>query len=106
MELNNWVPIKMIVDTGADYTLLPLWLQSKLGMDLKRDCKRFKTSGVGGEQWVYLVSKRWKIKIGEWEENITLGFLNDNLVPPLLGRSHCLERIKVSFEDFMTTFGD
>ena len=104
-ELNNWVPVKMIVDTGADYTLLPLWLSSKLGVDLKQDCKKFKTSGVGGEQLVYLIQRRWKVKIGEWEENITLGFLNDNFVPPLLGRLHCLEKIKVSFENFTTTFG-
>jgi len=94
----------MIVDTGADYTLLPLWLYSKLGVDIKKDCNRLYTSGVGGKQLVYVLKGLWKIKLGEWESNIRLGFLNDNFVPPLLGRLDCLEKIKVCFENFKTVF--
>jgi len=102
--LNDWVPVKMIVDTGADYTLLPLWLYSKLGVDVKKDCNRFFTSGVGGKQLVFVLKELWKVKLGDWESNIRLGFLNDSFVPPLLGRLHCIERIKVCFENFKTVF--
>lgn len=103
-DLKAWVPVKMIVDTGADYTLLPLWLYSKLGVDIKKDCNHFYTSGVGGKRMVYVLKGLWKIKLGDWESNIRLGFLNDNFVPPLLGRLDCLEKIKVCFENFKTVF--
>ena len=64
IDLKAWVPVKMIVDTGADYTLLPLWLYSKLGVNIKKDCKKFYTAGVGGQQFVYVLKKLWKIKLG------------------------------------------
>lgn len=38
----------MIVDTGADYTLLPRFMAEKLGINLEKDCKDFTTFGVGG----------------------------------------------------------
>lgn len=103
-ELENWVPIKMIVDTGADYTLLPLWLYTKLGINIKKESRKFYAAGVGGNQLVYVLDKRWQIKLGQWETEIVLGFLNDNFVPPLLGRLDCLEKIKVCFEKFKTSF--
>ena len=43
----------MIVDTGADYTLLPRFLAPVLGIDLNKDCQKLKTSGVGGEERVF-----------------------------------------------------
>lgn len=103
-SLNDWVPVRMIVDSGADYTLLPLWLCTKLGIDVKRDCRKFRTAGVGGEQLVYVLDKRWKISLGKWENEVVLGFLNNDSVPPLLGRLQCLEKIQVCFKEFKTTF--
>lgn len=102
--LTNWVPVKMIVDSGADYTLLPKWLAAKFGIDLSKDCRRFDTRGVGGKQAVYVVKNGWKAKIGNWENKITLGFLADDSIPPLLGRLHFLEKLKVTFENFETIF--
>lgn len=102
--LRKWIPVKMVVDTGADYTLLPLWLSQKLGIDPKADCKKFETRGVGGSKLVFLVKNGWKAKLGSWEKNVSLGFLDDNDIPPLLGRHDFLERLKVTFEKFETKF--
>lgn len=102
--LVSWIPVKMVVDTGADYTLLPLWLSEKIGINLKKDCTKFLTRGVGGTQKVFLIKDGWKVKLGDWEKKVVLGFLADNDVPPLLGRLHFLENLKVTFENYKTIF--
>lgn len=101
-DLSDWFPVKMVVDTGADYTILPKWVAAKLGVNVKKDCRKFTTIGVGGRQNVYVVSGGWKVKLGEWEKIITLGFLGGNNIPPLLGRINCLELLKVTLENFTT----
>ena len=103
-KLTGWIPVKMVVDTGADYTLLPSWLAEKLGINLTKDCRRFATYGVGGKQNVYLAKKGWKARLGTWEKIVTLGFLGDDNVPPLLGRLHFSETFKVTFVDYKTKF--
>lgn len=103
-KLKNWIPIKMVVDTGADYTILPSWLAEKLGIHLSRDCRKFTTYGVGGKQAVYLAKNGCKVKLGSWEKKITLGFLKDNNIPPLLGRLQFSELLKVTFANYKTKF--
>ena len=46
--------ITMVVDIGADYTILPRREAALLGIDLNRDCTMHTTYGVGGVQKVYL----------------------------------------------------
>lgn len=80
----------MIVDTGADYTLLPRFMAAKLGIDLEKDCKVFTTYGVGGGERVYFLPKI-KVRLGSWKRTIPVGFLERNEVPPLMGRHLFLE---------------
>lgn len=89
-----WDTIALIVDSGADYTLLPRYFARFLGVNLKHDCERHPTSGIGGTEEVFLFRKM-PIKIGKWENKIPVGFLDHNEVPPLLGRQDCLEKIGV-----------
>ena len=86
----------MIVDTGADYTLLPRFMAPKLGVDLEKDCKIFNTYGIGGGERVYFLS-RIKVKLGNWERNIPVGFLERNEIPPLMGRHLFLETFEMLF---------
>ena len=44
----DWSEVWMVVDSGADYTLLPRFMAEELGVDLEKDCKIFSTFGVGG----------------------------------------------------------
>lgn len=100
----SWQPITMIVDSGADYTLLPKFLATSLGVNLLKDCRIITTQGVGGHSKVYLLKKKIEVRIGEYERKIPVGFLNSDSVPPLLGRQEFFETFKVLFNKFEVTF--
>lgn len=62
------------------------------------------TRGVGGESTVYLLKKKIKVRLGNYEREIPVGFLSKDDIPPLLGRQEFLETFRVVFENFETTF--
>lgn len=91
------VDVWMIVDTGADYTILPRHFSEKLRISLEHDCIKDVTFGVGGEQTVYFYKDRIKAKIGSLERDIPLAFFDGNEVPALLGRLGFLETFDTEF---------
>lgn len=91
-------PITMLVDTGADYTLLPRFLSASLGINLVKDCQKLKTSGVGGEETVFFCKEKITIRLGNWQRKISLGFLDDDFIPPLLGRHEFFETFRTVFD--------
>lgn len=100
----SWQGVTMLVDTGADYTLLPHFLAQLLGINLITDCKPIHTQGVGGTSKVYLLKKKITVKLGEAKREIPVGFLSSDYVPPLLGRQEFFESFKVVFEKLVVTF--
>lgn len=101
---NIWRRITMIVDTGADYTLLPKFLANVLGIDMVKNCRVLTTEGVGGKSKVYLVKDKVRVKIGEFTRKIPVGFLATDYIPPLLGRQEFFETFRVIFEKFQVQF--
>jgi hypothetical protein len=99
---NEWFPARMVVDSGADYTLFPKRFAEFLGIDLLNSCFAQTSTGIGGSETVYLYKKGIRIKIGDWEERIPVGFLERDDVPALLGRLKCLQKIGVSFRNHRT----
>lgn len=95
-QIQQWTEIWMIVDTGADYTLLPRYIADKLGVNLEKACKIFNTFGIGGGERVYFLPKI-KVKLGVWERTIPVGFLERNEIPPLMGRHLFLETFETLF---------
>lgn len=93
---NQWIESWMIIDTGADYSLLPRFMADQLGINLEKDCQVFYTRGIGGTEKVYL-KKNLKVKIGSWEKIVPVGFLDKDNIPPLLGRQGFLETFEVLF---------
>ncbi len=93
----------MIVDTGADYTLLPRYESENLGINLETECHPFLTEGVGGSETMYLL-KRCRVKLGERELFIPLGFLDRDNIPPLPGRQDFLETFRMTMDQHVTTF--
>lgn len=93
---NKWIPIEMLVDTGADYTMLPKRYADLLKIDLNVECFPSTTLGIGGSETVYLY-KNLLVKIGNWEKKIPLGFLERDDIPPILGRLQLLEILKLIF---------
>ncbi len=101
---NKWVTVRMIVDSGADYTLLPRYLAKRLQIDLEKGCQQITTHGVGGESFVYFLPKI-RVRLGKWERNIPLGFLDGDEVPPLLGRHLFMETFETLFSsDHLVSF--
>ena len=100
---NDWIPVEMVVDTGADYTLFPKKYAKVFGINLSKDAVEEKTAGIGGTEKVFLL-KKLKIRIGEISLSIPVGFLNRNDIPPLLGRLNCLEKIELIFKTKTTIF--
>jgi predicted aspartyl protease len=105
-KTDEWFPAEMVVDSGADYTLLPKRYAFYLGVDLEKDCKAETTLGVGGSETIYLYKEGITVKIGKWQKKIPVGFLERDDVPPLLGRLECLEVLKVTFDKKKTIFED
>lgn len=99
----RWLNYTMVVDTGADYTLLPSSAASDLKVDLKRECRKLETFGVGGSEVVYLAD-RFPVRINNLKMEIPVGFLGRDDIPPLLGRQDCLNRLDVLFSHFTTYF--
>ncbi len=93
----------MIVDTGADYTLLARVHAAILGVDLRKNCRRVATAGIGGTETVYLLP-RLRMRLGPWSRVIPVGFLDRDDVLPLMGRTGCLDTFDVRFARRRTTF--
>lgn len=104
VKMNGLLPTEMVVDSGADYTLLPNRYAFYLGIDLEKDCRAETTLGVGGSETIYLYKEGIVVKIGDWQKKIPVGFLERDDVPPLLGRLACLEVLKVTFDRRETVF--
>lgn len=100
-----WIPVWGIVDTGADYTLLPKGYAEKLGVNLKRDCKVYKTLGIGGQEKSYIYP-HGRIRMGQFERKAPIGFLERIDVPPLFGRQGFLETFELIFKNHETIFRD
>lgn len=96
-SIDKFVHIWMVVDTGADYTILPRHFSKKLRISLEKDCVKDTTLGVGGEQTVYFCKRKIRAKIGPLERDIPLAFLDSNEVPALLGRLGFLETFDTEF---------
>ncbi len=101
--ISDWTRITMVVDTGADYTILPRNEAINLGIDLLKDCVRFQTYGVGGKETVYL-RRSWKVKLGNIELSVPIGFLDTDDIPPLLGRQDFLEKLDIRLFRHTTSF--
>ena len=106
LRADKWREMWMIVDTGADYTLLPRYMAEHLEVDIEHDCKIFHTTGIGGTERVYLLPEI-QVRLGEFARVIPVGFIDRNEVPPLLGRHLFMETFEVYFSsDHKTYFSD
>lgn len=94
---NIWVNAWMIVDTGADYTIIPRHFSEKLRISLERDCFKDETFGVGGNQVIYFLKTKIQASLDHFDRKIPLAFFDNNEVPSLLGRLGFLETFNTEF---------
>jgi len=95
-DSQDWMKIRMLVDTGADYTLVPRFWAGFLGISLA-DSPREETTGIGGVQSVSFVNDV-EVKLGHLTRKIPVGFASSDKVPPLMGRHLFFETFTVGFE--------
>lgn len=98
----QWIACTMVVDTGADYCVLPARVALRLGIAL-RTCQRYTASGIGGQQAVFLC-RDVRLRLGRWELSVPVGIVERDDLPPLLGRYQCLDAFDLRFARFVTTF--
>ena len=92
----------MVVDTGADYCVLPSHIALRLGIVLAQ-CERFSAQGIGGKETIFL-HRGVRLRLGPWELRVMVGVVERDDLPPLLGRYRCLDRFDLRLCDFVTTF--
>lgn len=100
---NQWIRMRMVIDTGADYTVLPYSSADDLEIDLAKDCTVHTTHGVGGHVTIYLY-KGLTARVGNMTRVIPVGFLEHDDVPPLFGRHEFFETFRAIFENHTAIF--
>ena len=100
--LRQWIGCTMVVDTGADYCVLPLRVALTLGIDL-RTCQRHVAAGIGGQQTIFLC-RGVRLRLGPRAVSILAGIVERDDLPPLLGRYRCLDVFDLRLCHFVTTF--
>ena len=103
-RFKKWISYNMVVDTGADYTILPFSNAADLGVNFEKECSSFETRGIGGTETVYVLKRKVKIRIGDFVKKIPVGFLSQDDIPELLSRQGCLNNFAVLFSKFITSF--
>lgn len=96
-DLEIWTKVVMIVDTGADFSILPNHFAYDFRIDVEKDCIKSTTAGVGGEQSILLCKYPLKAKLENLERNIPIAFFDNDEVPALLGRLGFIETFNVEF---------
>ncbi|MBI4670613.1 MAG: retropepsin-like domain-containing protein [Chloroflexi bacterium] len=97
-----WLPIRMIVDTGADFSILPRSFALPLGVDLA-DCELQQTQGIGGNANLFLYRGQMA-RMGKYTRKIPIGFLDQEAGPALLGRHEFFETFRVIFAERQVKF--
>lgn len=92
-----WATVWLIVDTGADFTILPKYIASDLGISFKDDCIPDITRGIGGTQKIFLLKNKIEIKIGKISKTVPIAFFDSDEMPALMGRLGFIERFNVEF---------
>lgn len=94
---NSFVSSWMVVDSGADQSVLPKSIALRLNISLEKDCVKDITIGVGGTKNIYFMKTKIQATIGHFQKMVPIAFIESNDIPPLLGRLGFMEIFDVLF---------
>lgn len=92
---NQFRLFDFLVDSGADFTLLPRSLAAEIGLNLKQS-QISTTLGVEG-RGIKIYHAHITIQIGKWQDTIRCAFAAHDHIPPLLGRMDIFSRYNITF---------
>lgn len=91
----GWKMFDFLVDSGADFSVLPRSFSKEIGVDLS-ECRVSTTMGVEGSGTKIYHSKI-DIRIGAFMKPIHCGFASHDRIPPLLGRLDIFSNFNITF---------
>ncbi|MCI0617839.1 aspartyl protease family protein, partial [bacterium] len=88
----------MLLDSGADLSLIPYSVGNTIGLDLDIE-NRSEVQGIGEGSVPYILSQA-RIKIGDIETPARIGWALIEEVPLILGRLDVFQEFSVEFREF------
>jgi hypothetical protein len=90
------IEVEMIADSGAFLTLLPLTYGLNLGLALQPS-ESVRTGQGAGASAIPYVARRVIIHIGRYVIPARIGWVQNDLTPPLLGRIDVFDEFHIEF---------
>ncbi|MDI6735247.1 MAG: retropepsin-like aspartic protease [bacterium] len=88
------IPYRMLVDPGADITLIRKLTGEYLGLQIEKEDKIYELSGVTGES-ISVIIKEIRMRIGNIEFPLRVAWSMIEEVPLLIGRLDVFDRFDV-----------
>ncbi len=92
------VGVSMLLDSGADLSLIPYSVGKAIGLELDME-NRSEVQGIGEGSIPYILSQL-KIKIGDVETSVRVGWALIEEVPLILGRLDVFQQFSAEFREF------
>lgn len=92
----TWLPHYMLVDTGADFSLLPKLIGEVLGLTKSATDRPHRAGAVGG--WIWVIMRRLRMRLGDREFEADVGWAQTNGAPLLLGRADVFDHFRICFD--------
>lgn len=93
---NNKFTCEMLVDSGADITLIPRKFGEELGLNFKEDEVK-EIRGIGEGTVPYIISKL-KMTIGKYTFPVRIGWALIEEIPFILGRLDVFDKFNIEFK--------
>lgn len=92
---NPPIALTMLLDSGADISMIPENIGTALG--LQKTGKKLRVSGIGGSLSYYKTDI--SVKVGNIKLTIPCAWVEDNDVPIILGRQKFFEKFVINFNE-------
>lgn len=94
----GYQPVLFLLDTGADFTMLPKHLAEWLGIDLST-LPQNRSYGIEGNKGVIVWAGKIRVKICRHELEIRCLFSDNESCPYLLGRADIFSHFNILFDN-------
>ncbi|PIV39923.1 MAG: hypothetical protein COS29_00030 [Candidatus Omnitrophica bacterium CG02_land_8_20_14_3_00__42_8] len=94
----GYQPSRFLLDTGADFSMLPAHIAEWLGIDLA-SCPKNRSSGIEGGKGVAVWLAKIQVKICRYELEIRCLFSENPACPYILGRADIFTHFNILFDN-------